>query len=86
LSKGDPVCLKSFFFVASIDSGAAFVAPALGLEKVELCGEDAARSFERTEAGRVGLSFGGGGRVDAERDWEVLGSDIEATSEGEAAS
>jgi len=89
LSGGDPVSLNNFFFAVSIASGVAFVglivATVLSLEGVELRGEDAAVSFERAEAGRVGLSFGNGGRDDGEQYWEALGSDTDTRSEGEAA-
>jgi hypothetical protein len=79
--------LNNLFFAASIASGVAFVGliVVLGLLGVELCGENAAISFERAEVGRVELPFGNGGRDDGEQDWEALGSDIDATSAGEAA-
>ena len=66
LSADDPVCLRNFFFAASIAPGATFVWPmvetVLGLERVKLCDkdEDAGTSFERVGAGLVEWLFGSG--------------------------
>jgi hypothetical protein len=60
LSVGDSVCLRNFFFAASIAPGVTFVWPmaatVLGLERVKLCDkdEDAGTSFERAGVGLVG--------------------------------
>ena len=64
LSADDPVCLRNFFFAASIAPGVTFVwlmaATVLGLERVELCDKDAGTFFEGVGTGLVGWSFGSG--------------------------